>query len=89
MGEKVIEALFEGWCDGEYELKKYEPDYDKVFSFIHDHADIDKETMRRIDSEITNLICSGERNAFFNGVYLCLELLNGNIFSQGRTGINE
>lgn len=76
MREKIIETLFEAWSDGAYELKKFEPDYDTVFELISDH--VDREIQRKIENKICSLVSDCERNAFMNGVYLCLELINGN-----------
>lgn len=82
MREKIIEVLFEGWCDGDCELKKYDPDYETVLNLIREHTNADNKEQRRIENAICGLVCEAERNAFMNGVYACLELINGNIFKK-------
>ena len=85
MREKIIEAMFEMWCDGACELRKYSPDYEKVFNVIRKRIEECSEECCEIENAICNLVCECERNAFMNGVYICLQLMNGNILREGMS----
>ena len=81
MKEKIIETIFDGWCDGLCGMKRIEgPEVQEVIDNIAAHFGGTPADSLYIEERWTDLICTREKDAFIDGFYMCLELLNGSIF---------
>ena len=85
MRNRIIEAVFDGWCEGEFGMKTEEgPETDNAIDNIAKYFNASGKAKLYIESEIRCALCTREETAFEDGFYLCLELLNGNIFSRPK-----
>lgn len=79
--EKIIEAVFSGWCDRDYGNKGKElPVIDQTIMGIGEHFNASEEDQLYIEAVVMNAICENEKMAFMQGFEMCLELLNGSLF---------
>lgn len=76
MRERIIQAIFDGWCDG----SEINPMVHKAIATIAERFRAEEHDRSYIESQVTETICVCEKEAFRQGFYLCLELINGNIF---------
>lgn len=77
MKERIMEAIFDSWCDGECgsrkdELLEVQKTIDKLSSYFNAH----KNEQIYIETAIMEVICLYERNAFMEGFHVCLELIS-------------
>lgn len=80
MIEKIIEAVFDGWCEGEYGSRKDElPQVQQIIDSLCKQTNADKQEEMQIEKSITELVCLYEKNAFVEGFCLCMDLLQGNL----------
>lgn len=82
--EKVIDAIFDSWCDGDLGMKTPTGrETDEAIDNIARHFDTQGEGWIFIETELEHAVCAREEVAFKDGFYCCLELLNGNVFKGG------
>ena len=80
MREKIIELVFDGWCDGLCGLKRKEGEQvQEAIDNIVSHFNGGLKDSIYVEGQWTELICTREKDAFIDGFYMCLELLNGNV----------
>lgn len=83
MRNKIIEAVFDRWCEGEFGMKTDEgPETDEAIDNIAQYFKAPVQAQMYIESQIRAAACMREKAAFEDGFYCCLELLNGNIFKD-------
>ena len=80
MRERIIEAIYNGWCEGLYgthgkELTEVQKAVDIISGAVH--ADTKIELL--IEATIMDVLNQYEYHAFLDAFALCLELLNGHL----------
>lgn len=84
MRKRIIEAIFDSWCDGDLGMKTEEgPARCEAITNIAEYFDASTDDSIFIEEQINEAICEKERITFRDAFYLCLELLNGNVFKGG------
>lgn len=80
MKERIIEAIFDGWCEGEYGNKNKDlPEANQAIVDITKRFHADTKDRIFIERVFMEVICKYEHNAFIDGFMLGYELLNGNL----------
>ena len=83
MRNKIIEAVFDRWCEGELGMKTEEgPTRCEAITNIAKHFDASTDDFLFIEAQVNQAICEKEEITFQDGFYLCLELLNGNLLRE-------
>lgn len=81
MQEKIIEAIFDTWCEGYLGLKREQgPETDTAIKNICEHFGATEDDFYVVEIQVTQALCAREKEGFMDGFYVCLELMNGNIF---------
>ncbi|MDC7290181.1 hypothetical protein NXH76_20515 [Blautia schinkii] len=84
MRKRIIDAIFDGWCEGEFGMKTDEgPARCEAITNIAEHFEASIDDSIFIEEQINEAICEKEKITFRDAFYLCLELLNGNVFKGG------
>lgn len=82
MYDKLMNAIFDAYCDGEYP----EEISAEINNTIRYFSDALHTTPAKVDAKITAPICTVERYAFMQGFCACLELV---LDSLGRDKKHE
>lgn len=81
MKERILDAIFDGWCDGECGQRQAElPEVQKTINDFCERFHATRTDELFIERTLMNLICTYEKNAFTEGFSICLDLLTGKIF---------
>lgn len=84
MRKRIIEAIFDGWCEGEYGTKpKKETDAQNAIDKICGCLSLSEKEELCVEENLMDAVCAHEKIAFVHGFCLCLELLNGNLIKAG------
>ncbi|HJB29628.1 MAG TPA: hypothetical protein IAA06_12690 [Candidatus Blautia faecavium] len=81
--KEMIQALYDNWTDGIFPGTKTDvPEVREAINGITARCKATGTDALYIESTINAAMCAREEAAFTAGFYLCLELLNGNIFKK-------
>lgn len=80
---EMIQALYDNWTDGIFPGTKPDvPEVREAINGITSRCHAAGTDALYIESTINAAMCAREEEAFTAGFYLCLELINGNIFKK-------
>lgn len=80
----IIDAIYERWCEMDFPKTRMftGTDLNTPINDINHRFHAKGKDALYVESTITAIVCEREEYAFKDGFYLCLELLNGNIFKN-------
>lgn len=79
MRERIIEAIFDGWCEGEYGNRSKDfSEANQAITDISKRFNADTKDRLFIERVLMEVICKYEHNAFIDGFVMGFELMNGN-----------
>ena len=85
LGNKVMESMFDAWCDDE--CKEFTPDHNdyghslpEVVGYICELTGASREQKFRIEHELEDLVNRTEKNTFADGFYIAMAVATGKIF---------
>ena len=73
MNNRIMDAIFDSWCEGECGQHTELPEVQETIDGISERS----HSKQYIEKSITELVCLYERNAFMEGLRVCMELLRG------------
>ena len=79
MREKIIDAIFDSWCeDGDTDFIRQRKD--EATQAI-DHLGITKKEKNDMHNTVAGLLCDVEERAFKDGLHYGIDLMTGRIFA--------
>lgn len=80
MKERIIEAIYNGWCEGAYGTHaKGLSEVQKTIDIISNSVNADDREGLIIEAAVMDVLNKYEYHAFLDAFALCLELLNGHL----------
>ncbi|MGI6068858.1 MAG: hypothetical protein ACOYBE_00325 [Blautia sp.] len=82
MKEKIIQVLFDSWCEGEFGID-YAADQisDGAINDIVEHFKAKGNDQNYIETNVMRAVCIHEKAAFLAGVRIGLALITGSIWA--------
>lgn len=80
MNNRIMDAIFDSWCEGECGQHTELPEVQETIDGISERFQASRAEKLYIEKSVTELVCLYERNAFMEGLRVCMELLNGTMF---------
>lgn len=80
MRDKIIDAIFDAWCDGEdnAEIREKRDDVEKEINLLG-LSEKEKKDMRE---SVSDLLCTAEERAFKDGLHLGIDMMTGRMLSK-------
>lgn len=82
MRDKIIDLIFQGWCDGDVGKRIEPPEVQGAIDAIIQKLDASSEQGLIVEEQILSAMYEAEKNAFKNGFELCLKLVGGGLLTK-------
>lgn len=80
MRDKIIDAIFDAWCDSEdnAEIREKRDDVEKEINLLG----LSKKERTDMRESVSDLLCTAEERAFKNSLHLGMDTMIGRMFSE-------
>ena len=80
MRDKIIDAIFDAWCDGEdnAEIREKRDDVEKEINLLG----LSKKEKKDMRESVSDLLCTAEERAVKDGLHLCIDMMTGRMLSK-------
>lgn len=80
MRDKIIDAIFDAWCDSEdnAEVREKRDDVEKEINLLG----LSKKEKTDMRESVSDLLCTAEERAFKSGLHLEINMMTGQIFHE-------
>ena len=78
--DKIIDAIFDAWCDSEdnAEIREKRDDVEKEINLLG----LSKKERTDMRKSVSDLLCTAEERAFKSGLHLGIDMMTGRMFSE-------
>lgn len=80
MRDKIIDAIYDAWCDDEdnTEIREKRDDVEKAINLLG----LSKKEKKNMRESVSDLLCTAEERAFKNSLHLGVDTMTGWMFSE-------